>query len=432
MSSSSLQSNSLTWDVGNTTTNALHRAADMNPDDRTANADQIPSNPLTLAHQLKHGKSILVLILSSTLIFAGTEGGDILVYDLETYSRHAIINGHSGSVLGLCLSQDEQLLFSSAGDRFVNVWHTKTLQRVYCIWSTYDVGDVFCVSYSTTLQTVYLGAQNTSIQWYDLGEKDQRPLPTPSTHPLLREDRFFDSLGPDGMRTPRLEEDGPKDAKGGQDLEIHNQHIKQYAHFGYVYCMLLARIHAQEQFQEVLISGGGDGVVKIWSLDASNSGAISELYTLEDSREEGESVLSLAIDGSFLFTGRLSGEVNIWDLETRQLVRSLKCETDDVLALTVGGGYLFCAGVTGTVEVNMHAINKSSRCFTDLGQKFNAQCERVARFQAHNGRILASAFSSHLDRPIYLTGGSDATIAIWDIKDCIQAKGSGLKTSNGQ
>lgn len=356
MSSSSLQSNSLSWDVGNTTTNALRRAADMNTDDRTANADQTPSNPLTLAHQLKNGKSILVLTLSSTLIFAGTEGGDILVYDLETYRRHAVVHGHSSSVLGLCLSQDEQLLFSSAGDRFVNVWHTKTLQRVYCIWSTYDVGDVFCVSYSTTLQTVYLGAQNTSIQWYDLREKDQRPLATPSTHPLLREDRFFDSLGPDGMRTPRLEEDDPKDAKGGQDLEIHNQHIKQYAHFGYVYCMLLARIHAQEQYQEVLISGGGDGVVKIWSLDASNSGAISELYTLEDSREEGESVLSLAIDGSFLFTGRLSGEVNIWDLETRQLVRSLRCQTDDVLALTVGGGYLFCAGVTGTVEVNMPSI----------------------------------------------------------------------------
>jgi len=429
MSSSNPRSNSLTRDVGNATTNGLHHADDMNTNG-TDNAHENRTIALSLAHQLKHDKSILVLILSSTSIFAGTEGGDILVYDLETYRRHAVIDGHSGSVLGLCLSQDEQLLFSSAGDRFVNVWHTKTLQRVYCIYSTYDVGDVFCVSYSTALQTVYLGAQNTSIQWYDLKEKDQRPLPIPSTHPLLRADRFFDSIGPDGMRTPRLEEDDPKDAKGGQDLEIHSQHIKQYAHFGYVYCMLLTRIHAQEQYQEVLISGGGDGVVKIWSLDASNSGAIAELYTLEDSREEGESVLSLAIDGSLLFAGRLSGEVNVWDLETRQLVRSLRCRTDDVLALTVGGGYLFCAGVTGTVEVTMSSMKRI--LFTHQTQKFNAQCERVARFQAHNGRILASAFSSHFNRPIYLTGGNDATISIWDVKDCIQAYGSGLKTSNGK
>lgn len=355
MSTPSPQLNSLTRDAGNTTTNGLRHAAVTNASSIT-NADQKPAIALTLTHQLKHDKSILVLILSSTSIFAGTEGGDILIYDLETYRRQAVIDGHSGSVLGLCLSQDEQLLFSSAGDRFVNVWHTKTLQRVYCIYSTYDVGDVFCVSYCAALQTVYLGAQNTSIQWYDLREKDQRPLPTPSTHPLLREDRFFDSLGPDGMRTPRLEEDDPKDAKGGQDLEIHRQHIKQYAHFGYVYCMLLARIHAQEQYQEVLISGGGDGVVKIWALDTSNSGAITELYALEDSREEGESVLSLAVDGSFLFAGRLSGEVNVWDLETRQLVRSLRCRTGDVLALSVGGGYLFCGGVTGIVEVNKSSI----------------------------------------------------------------------------
>ena len=43
------------------------------------------------------------------------------VYSLETYKRNAVIEGHRGSVLALSLSEDESLLFSSAGDRFVNV-----------------------------------------------------------------------------------------------------------------------------------------------------------------------------------------------------------------------------------------------------------------------------------------------------------------------
>jgi di- and tripeptidase len=43
------------------------------------------------------------------------------VYCLNTYKRVAVIDGHRGSVLALCLSDDETLLFSSAGDRFVNV-----------------------------------------------------------------------------------------------------------------------------------------------------------------------------------------------------------------------------------------------------------------------------------------------------------------------
>jgi di- and tripeptidase len=86
------------------------------------------------------------------------------VYSLKTYKRIAVINGHRGSVLGLCLSDDGHLLFSSSSDHVVNVWCTQDFIRVYSIYSHYDVGDVFCVAYSSNLETVYIGAQNTSIQ----------------------------------------------------------------------------------------------------------------------------------------------------------------------------------------------------------------------------------------------------------------------------
>jgi di- and tripeptidase len=253
---------------------------------------------------------------------------------------------------------------------------------VYAIYSDYDIGDAFCVSYSSLLQTVYLGAQNTSIQvlcfrawtgnftdpkqWYDLKEKDTRPPPAPSTHPYFREDRFFDSLGPGGVRTPRPEHysHGPCDAKGGQTLMIDKQHIKQFAHYGYVYCMVLTQgLHFEDGSPEVLISGGGDGAIKIWALDAAKSGAIRELHNLDDGREEGEPVHSLAVDGAFLYAGRVDGEVNVWDLETRQLVRNLRVKTDDVFALSVGAGHLFCAGVNGIVEVS--GIAMTLHCDTD-------------------------------------------------------------------
>jgi len=103
---------------------------------------------------------------------------------------------------------------------------------------------------------------------------------------------------------------------------------------------------------ECLISGGGDGNIKIWALNKQHGGAIRELHQLDDGREEGESVLSLALDGTFLYSGRVDGEINVWDLETQQLVRSLKAHTDDVLSLCVGGGFLFGAGTTGVIEVS--------------------------------------------------------------------------------
>lgn len=128
-----------------------------------SNGDAIPPAPI-LTHRMKHDKSILALAVSATTIFAGTQGGEILVYSLDTYERRRVLEAHRGSVLGLCLSQDQTLLFSSATDPIVNVWSTSTFLRLYSLWSTYDVGDIFCVAYSSYHRTVYLGAQNTSIQ----------------------------------------------------------------------------------------------------------------------------------------------------------------------------------------------------------------------------------------------------------------------------
>ncbi|KAF2136470.1 uncharacterized protein K452DRAFT_329695 [Aplosporella prunicola CBS 121167] len=370
-----------------------------------------------LFHRMRHDKSILALAVSSELIFAGTEGGEILVYGLETYGRIAVIEGHRGSVLGLCLSADEQLLFSSSGDRIVNVWNARSFTRVYSIYSAYDVGDIFCVSYSPTLRTVYLGAQNTSIQWYDLKEKDERPQPKPTAHPLLREDRFFDSLGPGGIRTPRPEPalDRPRDATGGQVLELDKQYIRQFAHYGYVYCMLLASGQvAGFPDKEVLVSGGGDGIIKLWRLDEEAGGAIRELHQLDDGREEGIPVQSIVLEGTFLYAGRPNGEINVWDLETKQLVRSLKTQVGDVLALSLGGGFLFGAGDRGTI------------------QKLNRQYETVAKFTAHEGLVLASTFTVYNNRPIYVTGGNDATIAVWDVRDCSLTAPKPNATSNEQ
>ncbi|KAF2279148.1 beta-Ala-His dipeptidase [Westerdykella ornata] len=375
------------------------------------NGDRAPC----LVHQLKHDKSILALAVSATSIFAGTQGGEILVYSLDTFERRRVLEAHRGSVLALCLSHDQSLLFSSATDPIVNVWSTTSFRRLYTLWSTYDVGDIFCLAYSSYHHTLYLGAQNTSIQWYDLKEKDARPRPLLTSHPSERRDRFFDSAGPGGVQTPRpnAAETSLRDAVGGQNLEIDKYDIRQFAHYGYVYCMLLGRDMLPEApSEEVLVSGGGDGRINLWRTDTKNRGAISLAYTLEDGREEGESILSLAREGTFLYSGRLGGEVNVWDLETRQLVRSLKATTGDVQTLSIGGGFLFAGGVSGVV------------------QKFNQHYESVSTFKAHNGLILASAFTDFDGKPMYVSGGNDSTIAIWNVQDCAEPSSTPRRTSN--
>ncbi|USP79646.1 hypothetical protein yc1106_06920 [Curvularia clavata] len=324
-----------------------------------------------LAHRMKHDKSILALAVSSQYIFAGTQGGEILVYSLDTYELRRVIHAHKGSVLGLCLSQDHKWLFSSAADPIVN--------------------------------------------WYDLKEKDTRPAPSLSSHPAERKNRFFDSLGPGGAQTPRPAgaDTRPRDATGGQELQIDSHDICQFAHYGYVHCMLVGSgIVPEAPSEEVLVSGGGDGRILLWRIDAAQRGSISAICTLEDGREEGESILSLAREGSFLYSGRFDGEVNVWDLETRQLVRSLKATTGDVHTLSLGSGVLYAGGKTGAM------------------QKFNEHYETITTFQAHDGLILASAFVRYADKSMLVTGGNDNTVVIWEVKDCAEPDAATRRSNN--
>jgi di- and tripeptidase len=74
-----------------------------------------------LSHRMRHDKSILALAVSSDCLYAGTQGGEILVYGLDTYERRRVLEAHRGSVLALCLSPDQSLLFSSGTDPIINV-----------------------------------------------------------------------------------------------------------------------------------------------------------------------------------------------------------------------------------------------------------------------------------------------------------------------
>ena len=185
-------------------------------------------------------------------------------------------------------------------------------------------------------------------KWYDISQKDERPLPDPKSHPSYRNHRFFDSKGPTGVSTPRPTSSSGSRVVGGRDLEIDKDHIIQYAHFGYVYCMLLAQGLGDDPQAENLISGGGDGTIKIWSLEDESDMTPIKAAVLENGDE---SVLSLALEGTLLYSGRLEGNVDIWDLDTQQLIQTVSTHTADILTLSVGHDLLFSGAANGVSKV---------------------------------------------------------------------------------
>lgn len=112
--------------------------------------------------------------------------------------------------------------------------------------------------------------------------------------------------------------------------------------------LLVTSLGSDDSDDEVLISGGGDGVIKIWTLDPESGGSIGHPLLLENGDE---SVLTMVLDGALLYSGRLDGEVNVWDIETRQLVRRVKAHSADTLTLAFGHGLFFAGGANGIAKV---------------------------------------------------------------------------------
>lgn len=315
----------------------------------------VRQSPPELFHRVQHDSSILALAVSDKYIYAGTQDGEILAWSLASYELVLRIQAHRRAVLCLYLSQDGKLLFSSAGDAIVNAWCPYSLKRIYHIYSTYDVGDLFSVSYSSQFQMAYFGAQNTSIQWCSLKDSSSRPTPNDERHPDKRNHRFFDSKARGGTSTPRPAFEGRSSrlATGGETVEVDKSHMKHYSHFGYVYCMLMVRGASRlvEPDEDMLISGGGDGTIKLWKLSEVPDQGIEELACLGE--DDAESVLSLALDGSFLYSGKLRGVIELWDLDTKQKLRVIRAHNGDVMTLQMDWGFLFSAGATGFSRVSM-------------------------------------------------------------------------------
>ncbi|KXJ88400.1 hypothetical protein Micbo1qcDRAFT_138192 [Microdochium bolleyi] len=313
------------------------------------------------------------------------------------------------------------MLFSSAAsDPIVNVWCPTSMQRLYEIYSTNDsFGDIFSVAYSPQHETVYYGAQNTSIQWASLADLKQQVAHDSANHPDRRNHRFFDSRAVGGgASTPRLtDERFDLIPRSHTVIETDKRASLMYAHYGFIYCMMIAKglTAFADAEEEVLVTGGGDGTIKAWKLGGKDVAPDGLEHGLEEvmllGEEDANSVMSLQVDGSFLYSGKLSGVIELWDLDTQQKLRQIKAHDGNVWSLQMGWGYLWSTGSSGTAS--KHSTVQYGRYQTTESQNVSQKYQCLTKWNAHDGKILASVVTTHENNQLYITGANDNNVSIW-------------------
>jgi di- and tripeptidase len=96
-----------------------------------------------------------------------------------------------------------------------------------------------------------------------------------------------------------------------------------------------------------LLTGSGDETVKIWT--CTSSGPVLK-HTFECNHG---AVLSLAVTGDTIFAGCQEGYVQVFDLETRTLVRTIMVQENiDILSLSLLHSELYTSSSNGQVQVS--------------------------------------------------------------------------------
>jgi WD40 repeat protein len=290
----------------------------------------------TVAMFEDHTAPVWCLTVSGTTLISGSEDATIRLWSLETMKAIGVLTGHESTVHCLCVFS-KRWLISGSDDKSVRVWD---LNKLKCVNVAPDSHTQPIISIAVSSSSLFTGSLH-EIQVFDLQgqafrEAGWKPVRTLTghkghwVHGLLLYRKFLISSSNNLIKV--------WDAESLEELRTCKT-----VQGGSIYALAVI----EEDAKPVrLVTGTWEATIQIFDFVT--------LECIKTVPAHQASVLSLVVNGRYLFSGSYDTYVKVWDATTTSMLRPIDTlihHNGKVEALVAAGDYICSAGTDSRIRV---------------------------------------------------------------------------------
>lgn len=320
---------------------------------------------------------------------SGSADRTVRIWDLETLHYRQILEGHTNWVWSVAFAPDGSALYSSSEDGSIRQWELASASCRHIFRHSETTLFALAIDRSGALLAGGGGDGDITVWRTDTAEvvqtlqssQTQAPRSDGTAHPAAAEVLAL-AFSPDG--TVLVSGGGDTivrmwDVQTGRQIQMLAGHTRRVSAIEFV------------PDGKLLITGSYDGSLRLWE---SQSGQLRQIL-----HRHSQAVRAIAMgqDGHTLVSGSYDQTVRIWELQNGQVLNTLQGYTQEVraIALTADGRTLASASADQTVRIWDLAASK-------------------LRHTGHGHRRWVQTLAFSPDGSLLASGSYDRTVRIWD------------------
>ncbi|MCC6549557.1 MAG: caspase family protein [Ignavibacteriaceae bacterium] len=304
----------------------------------------------SLVHNIDtHSKSGTSISISQNgrYIASGSEEGNLSVWDVETGKHMRTIKGHGEDISSVAISGDGDYLVSAAYfDSTIKIWDQTTGKFLRTLKG--HTGSVETVTISSDSKYIFSGSEDKTIKIWEL-----------TTGKLLHALEGHK----DWVTTINISPDRRYMVSGSSDNTIKIWDWKSARLVrtlgGQTSIVISTLITPDNKFFQYAIDNG-----KIYKWESTSGKVVKTINT-----DSYRGALAMSKDGRYLVTGvdYPYGPVNIWQLESGELIRSLRGHEEEVryVAISPDNKYIISASIDGAIKIWENPSGKQHSSYSD-------------------------------------------------------------------